>query len=101
VIVSAQEIVDLMAESVPEGGRALERQRGVAALDAANEIAAALMSQFEQSLGNVLLWEQFLRTPQEVRGALLGVIQRLIEQDAALASWLEEAMARYRESVVG
>jgi ABC-type ATPase with predicted acetyltransferase domain len=70
---TAQEVVNMMAELMAEGDEAFRRMHGEAALDIAREVQAALMAQFESNLGHVVLWEQFLRTPQEV-GAAVSVV---------------------------
>jgi hypothetical protein len=101
VIMGAREIVKLMTELVPDGGAALERRDGLHALAVAQEMEGALMSAMERKLGYVLLWEQFLTTPDEVALALTGVVQALMEADPVLAEWLEAALARYEQAAAG
>ena len=98
-MVDVRPVVDLMAAMVPENGKALERECGAQALVVAQEIQAALMAQFEGNLGRVMLWEQFLRTPEEVALAVVGVVQALAEGDKELADWLRASIERYRQTV--
>ena len=93
----AAAIVELMTETVSDGGTALEQRNGPQALEIAQEIEGALMSAMEGTLANVLLWEQFLLTPGEVASALTGVVQALMEANPVLAEWLEAAMMRYKQ----
>lgn len=95
---SAKVIVELMSELVSVGETEIERRHGAQALEVLYEIQGALMAALESDLSYVVLWEQFLRTPQEVDLALVSVIQSLADGDAVLAEWLEEALGRYREA---
>jgi hypothetical protein len=97
--VDVRPVVDLMVALVPENGQALERECGAQALAVAQEIQATLMAQFEGNLGRVMLWEQFLRTPEEVTLAVAGVVQALAEGDQELADWLRASMEHYRQAV--
>ena len=63
--------------------------------EVAQEVQAVLMAQMEGNLGHVVLWEQFLRTPEEVVDAVVGVVQELVRRDPVLASWLRAAWARW------
>lgn len=95
---SAREIVERMTELVPDRGAALEQRDGPRALAVAQEIEGALMSAMEGKLANVVLWEQFLSTPNEVSSAVANVVQALMEADPVLAEWLEAALVRYRKA---
>jgi hypothetical protein len=95
---NVREVVALMVELVSGGSVAFEEQHGGAALETAQEIEAALMARLEGSLGHVVLWEQFLRTPETMADAAGGVIQRYAAQDPVLATWLEDALARCKAS---
>ena len=95
---SAREIVERMIELVPDRGATLEQRDGPRALAVAQEIEGALMSAMEGTLANVVLWEQFLSTPNEVSAAVIGVVQALMEADPVLADWLKAAMVRYKEA---
>ncbi len=95
-----EEIVRLMTDLVPEGGLMLERCAGPVALEEAREIEAVVMAQLEGNLGHVLLWEQFQQTPDDLAQALAGVLDRLIQRDPVLASWLEESLQRYQRQIV-
>jgi hypothetical protein len=99
--VIAGEIVEWMSEWVADEGATLERRDGVPAADVAREVQAALMSAMEVKLSYVVLWEQFLSTPDEVASALVSVVQALMEADPVLASWLEQSLARYRQAAGG
>lgn len=90
-----REIVDLMAEYVSQGEVGFEAEHGARALEVAQEMMAALLGQLEGNLGHVVLLEQFLRTPNKVSEALVGVIQESLRRDAVFAGWVDEAWARY------
>ena len=93
---TAQDIVQVMAELISEGEDAFEQRRGDVALSVAREIEAALVGQLEGNLGRVLLWEQFLRTPESVASAVVSVLESLLDRDAILARWLDESLKTYR-----
>jgi hypothetical protein len=97
--VDAQQVVQILVELEREGEPAFERRHGTQARDVAHEIEAALMAQMEGNLGHVLLWEQFLSTPEEVAPALVSVVRVLASADVVLAGWLDESLARYREAI--
>ena len=97
----AQHTVQVMTELSSEGEDVLERRRGGTALDVAKEIEAALVAQLEGNLGHVLLWEQFLRTPQAVASALVSVLESLLKRDVVLAQWLDESLKVYGQEVDG
>jgi hypothetical protein len=88
-----------LSELVSAGDAEFENQHGAPALDILYEVQAALMAAMESDLSYVVLWEQFLLTPQEVDQALVGVIQALAAADPVLAKWLEEALERYSQVV--
>jgi hypothetical protein len=94
----AREIVQLMIELVADDRAMLERRDDQPAVDVAREIQAALMSAMEAKLSYVVLWEQFLSTPEEVASAVVSVVQTLMNADPVLARWLEESLARYRQA---
>ena len=98
VFVSARGIVELMGELVSAGGAEIERRHGGQALDLLYEVQAALMAAMESDLSYVVLWEQFLLTPQEVELAVVSVVQTLMAADPVLAEWLDAALVRYREA---
>jgi hypothetical protein len=95
---SCQEIVELMTRLVADGPVALEQQAGLQAVEVAQEIEGALMSAMEGRLANVVLWEQFLSTPNEVASAVVGVVQMLMDADPVLTEWLEAAWVRYEQA---
>ena len=94
---SVQEIVHLMIELVADGAAAFELVHGSDALNVAQEVEAVLMARLEGNLGHVVLWEQFLRTPEEVADAVSGVVQQHVDRDPVLAAWLQDAESRYRD----
>jgi hypothetical protein len=95
---SAQETVRLMVELVSDGAAAFELAHGSDALNVAQEVEAALMARLEGNLGHVVLWEQFLRTPEEVVDAVVGVVQQYVDRDPVLATWLQDVVRRDRAS---
>jgi hypothetical protein len=92
---SAQCAVRVLVELVSTGDDVFESCRGGAALNIAREIEAALAAQLEGTLGHVLLWEQFLRTPEAVASAVVSVLGTLLERDQVLARWLDESLEAY------
>ena len=96
---SASAIVELLSELVSSRDSEFEDLHGAQALEILYEVQAALMAAMESDLSYVVLWEQFLLTPQEVDLALVSVIQALMAADPVLADWLEEALERYRRVV--
>lgn len=95
---SASAVVELLVELVSAGDAEFERLHGARALEVLHEVQAALMAAFEADLSYVVLWEQFLATPQEVDLALVNVIQARMAADPVLAGWLEEALQRYQQA---
>jgi hypothetical protein len=98
VVVSATAIVELLSELVSAGDAEYARTHGEPALEVLYEVQAALMAAMEADLSYVVLWEQFLLTPQEVGSALAGVIEALSAADPVLAGWLETALGRYDQA---
>jgi hypothetical protein len=99
-LVTASELVELLSELVSAGDADFARLRGAQALQILHEVQAALMAAMEGDLSRVVLWEQFLLTPKEVDLALAGVIQAQMAADPVLATWLDEALERYRKAAV-
>ncbi len=95
-LASARRIVDLLVARVSQGAAAFEAEHGSEALQVVEEIMAALMGQLEGNLGHVVLWEQFLRTPNEVSEALVGVVEVLFCRSTVLSAWMDNAWMRYR-----
>jgi len=98
---TVQDIVKVMAELISEGEDSFERTRGGVALGVAKQIEAALVARLEGNLGHVLLWEQFLRTPDVVASAVVSVLESLLESDVILARWLDESLRTYQQEVGG
>jgi len=98
--VGASAIVELLSELVSAGDAEFEKLHGAPALNVLYEVQAALMAAMESDLSYVVLWEQFLLTPQEVDLALVSVIQALTAGDPVLSEWLGEALERYRQAMV-
>jgi hypothetical protein len=86
--------VRLLGEYVAQGEHAFEAARGAQVLACVQEIMAALMGQLEGNLGHVVLWEQFLQTPDEVSDALVSVVGALRCRNELFDEWLDEAWAR-------
>lgn len=97
----AQDTVEVMTELTSEGEDVFEERRGSAALGVAKEIEAALVAQLEGNLGHVLLWEQFLRTPEDVASAVVSVLESLLERDEVLTRWLNESIGTYQREIEG
>lgn len=95
---SATALVELLSGLASVGDAEFERLHGAQSLAILHEVQAVLMHPMESELSHVVLWEQFLLTPQEVDSALAGVIQALMAADPVLAEWLAAALERYRNA---
>jgi len=95
---SAQEIVEVVGELVPDAGTALEQTHGSQALSVAREIETALVPHLEGNPAYAPLWRQFQATPQALAPALAGVVQVLLAADAALARRLDDLLVEYRRA---
>ncbi len=95
---SAQEIVEVVGELVPDEGAALEQQHGSQALAVAREIETALLPHLEGDPAYAPLWQRFSATPQAMAPALAGVVQGLLAADAALARRLDTLLAEYQQA---
>ena len=95
---SAQEIVQVVGELVPDAGTALEQTHGSQALSVAREIETVLVPHLEGNLAYAPLWRQFQATPQALAPALAGVVQVLLAADAALARRLDDLLVEYRRA---
>ncbi len=96
MIEHVRKALDLIKELIVNGRDGFLRAHGQEALDIVQEIEAALMMPLEGNLGHVVLWEQFLKTPDEVAEALVNVVQGYVERDVLLANWLNESLQRYK-----
>jgi hypothetical protein len=97
VIEHVRVALELVAELIAGGPDAFVQAHGKDAFLIVQEIEAALMMPLEGNLGHVVLWEQFLKTPDEVSEALANVVQGYVERDVVLANWLNESLRRYRD----
>jgi hypothetical protein len=91
-----RQIVGLVGEYVALGERWFEAEHGDEALAMVEEMMAALMGQLEGNLGYVVLWEQFLETPEEISDALVSVVGELRCQNPTFDDWLVGAWGRYQ-----
>jgi hypothetical protein len=87
--------LDLIKELIEGGADAFLHAHGQNALVIVHEIESALMMPLEGNMGHVVLWEQFLKTPNEVFEATVNVVQGYVERDVVLANWLNESLHRY------
>jgi hypothetical protein len=92
---TAAQIAELMRTWISVGHTEMERRHGALASEVAHEVEGALMAAMESSLSYVVLWEQFLSTPDEVVLAIVSVVQALMDADPVLARWLGESLERY------
>ena len=93
-----QEIVDVIAEVVPDGGTALAR-RAPQALAPAQAMTKALIPQLEANPTYAPLWQSFRAAPEANKPILIGVVQVLVQNDAELARKLGELLVAYRQAV--
>jgi hypothetical protein len=99
--IDVQEVVEVLVRLESEGEPAFEQAYGEDALSAAREIEGTLMALMEYNVGHVVLWEQFLRTPDEVASALESVVASLLQRDQALGDWLTRSLDRCRTVTKG
>jgi len=59
---SAQEIVEVVGELVPDEGVALERQHGPQALAVARKVESALVPRLESNTMYTAVWQQWRRS---------------------------------------
>lgn len=94
----AQEIVDVVAKVIPDGGTALARQHGMEALAKAQELEAAVAEAAKAQPLYESVWQQFQTAPQQQRPMLIGMIQTIEQSDPALAKRLDALLAAYQEA---
>ena len=94
----AQEIVEVVAELIPDDGVALEQAHGPQALVVARQIEAALVPRLEKDPAYAPLWRAFRAAPLQQAPALTGVVQVLLAADAALARRLDALLEEYRRA---
>ncbi|MBN2004801.1 MAG: hypothetical protein JXA21_15695 [Anaerolineae bacterium] len=92
-----QEIVDVIAEVVPDGGTALAR-RAPQALAPAQAMTAVLAPRLEADPTYAPLWQSFQAAPEINKPILVGVVQVLAQNDAGLARKLDELLLAYRQA---
>lgn len=90
-----RKVVAVVGEFVALGGCQFEAKHGDQAATVVQELMAALMGQLEGNLGYVVLWEQFLQTPDEVSDALVSVVTELQCRNSTFDGWLVKAWRRY------
>jgi hypothetical protein len=95
---ATDEIVQVMAELVPDDGDALARRHGQRALAPARAIRAEILSRLEENAAYAQIWGQFQGDPAKVAPALSGILQVLLAADAALARRLEGLLDAYRQA---
>ena len=93
-----QEIVDVMAEVVSDGGTALAR-RAPRALVPAQAIEAELAPRLEANSTYAPLWQAFQASPETSRPILVGVVQVLVQNDPALGRKLDDLLDAYRQAI--
>jgi len=96
---SAQEIVEVVGELVPDEGVALERQHGPQALAVAREVESALVPRLERNTMYTAVWQQFRAAPDgEAAPLLVAAVETLLKADAVLARRLDDLLAEYRRA---
>lgn len=94
---NVQEMVDVMAEVVPDGGTALAH-RAPQALAPAQAMEAALAPRLEANPTYAPLWQAFQAAPETSKPLLVGVVQMLVQSDPALARALDGLFSDYRQA---
>jgi hypothetical protein len=69
------------------------------ALTPAQAMTAALIPQLEANSAYAPLWQSFQASPETNKPILVGVVQVLVQNDAKLASKLDELLATYRQAI--
>jgi len=95
---STQEIAQVIGELVPDNGRALTQRHGARALSKAQAIREEVAPRLEGNAAYAPLWQQFQANPAAMAPALAGVLQVLLNGDAALAARLDALLAEYRQA---
>lgn len=95
---ATNEIVEVMAELVPDDGQALARSQGSQALAKAQAIQTELVPYLAGNPAYGPLWQQFQGDPATMSPALAGVLQVILAADAALARRLDILLAEYRKA---
>jgi len=92
--VKAQEIVNVLAEVVPEGGATL----APAAREKAQVIQAEIVPRLEANPLTAQAWHGFQADPQSGAAILASALQLLLAADVALAQKLELLIAAYNQA---
>jgi len=96
---SAQEIVEVVSELVPDEGVALERQHGPQALAVARKVESALVPRLERNTIYTAVWQQFRAAPDgEAAPLLVAAVETLLKADVVLARRLDDLLAEYRRA---
>lgn len=87
-----EEIVELVATVVTDRDAALAQPNGTTALAITDTVAAELARHPD----NAHAWQRFAAAPQAHKPVLVGVLQVVLDADAALAARLTALLARYQ-----
>ena len=94
-----QQIVEILADLVPDEGRALARRHGEDALEKAESLQAAVVPCFEQDPMYASIWQRFQHAPENAQAFMVNAVGMLIQADAALAHRLDALLAAYQQAL--
>jgi hypothetical protein len=95
----AQQIVEILADLVPDEGRALARRYNEDVLEKAESLQAAVVPCLGQDPMYASIWQRFQRTPEDAEAFMVNAVGMLIQADAALARRLDALLAAYQQAM--
>lgn len=95
----ATEIVNVLAELLPDDGARLEARAGSQARTHAQAIQGELVPRLEENPAYATLWQQFEAQPQAQAPILAGIVQVLIQNDPVLETRLQALLRQYQAAV--
>lgn len=95
---TAERIVKVLAEVVPDGGTALAQRAGPQALDQAQAIQGEIVPRLAANELTARAWQTFQQSPQAQATGLIAAVQLLLGADAALAQRLDALLDAYQRA---
>jgi len=94
----AEQIVNVLAEVIPDEGASLRQRHGPAALAAAKAIRGELAPRLENNDLTVQAWQAFQQSPQATAWLLTQAVQLLLADDAALARRMDRLLDAFHQA---
>jgi hypothetical protein len=94
----AEQIVNVLAEVVPDEGTTLKQRHGHAALSAAQKIQGEVAPRLKTKPMYTAAWEEFQQQPEAAAPMLETAIGMLLKADVALAQRLDSLLNKFREA---